>query len=535
MVRIVWFNVAWFAAATLVLLGLPFSASAQQERPRSLSELHAERGLLGGLESGNNAGGLPGMPAGGASLANFTELMRLIETTIAPDQWANAGGTATMSPFRSGVRIEPNGLIARFEDIEQVDAPKLRLPKTDRSRLGQPTIRLDELGAWQQRTALRWVSLHQLDAQLQQRLEDGLSANIAMELLGGLCRIDYVAFDAESGEWMLGGPAGSVAATPAGDLLHSELKLPPILLEDLLAVAPHVLRGQGEFGCTIDPVQERLVAAYKMAREPVSIRNLRSDPDRWAEEWKAKIGRQRATIIGLPKDSPTGYALLIADAHMKRVALGLEPSVDGLKNYWLESDLVSQQNKGSMVRWWFSISDTRIPCDTKRNIYHFESSNVCVLSEAQMLNQQGQRVVADRADWAADAFARNFTTHFEGLQQTYPIYGRLRHIVDLAVALEIVRAQIAAGVGKPLRMLENPELQTHMCVAPTEIDSVVATRRSSDGTVSAMVSGGVSIASQTTRARLREHAKHFETISLESSPGEREQASDPAVERPFWR
>jgi hypothetical protein len=505
---------------------------------QSLSKLHSQRhsntGFAGSVPGGGGEriGGAQG-GAGGASLANFSELMNLIESVI-EGPWVNDGGTASMFPFRSGVRIDPQGLIERLEDSKQVDAPKLQLQPPSRSSLSQPAIRLDAIGEWQEPTQLRWISLHQLDEQLAEQVRQGKSANIAMELLGGLCRIDYVALDSQTGEWLLGGPAGSVAANAQGELLHSELKLPPVLLEDLLTIAPHVLNDKGEFGCSIDPIQERLVAAYKMARSPTSIRDLRSDPDHWAQEWKAKLGRQRTTIIGVPDDSPTGYALLVADAHMKRIALGLEPSPAGLKNYWLEADLLGQQSKSSMVRWWFTLSDSRIPWDNERKIAHLVHSNVQVQSEAQMLNARGERQAADRPDWAADAFARNFTTQFEVLQENFAIYGRLRHIFDLAVAMEIIRSQMQAGHGKPFQVLQRSAVQPHLPVAPREIDSVVATRRSSDGMVSAIVSGGVTIEPRTVSKRMRLDTESLRSISVETSPGERELCLE-HFEVPFWR
>jgi hypothetical protein len=344
-----------------------------------------------------------------------------------------------------------------------------------------------------------------------------------------------VAYDASSGEWLLGGPAGNIVARTDGQLVHAELKLPPVLLEDLLSVAPLVLQGRGEFGCSIDPVHERLVAATKMVRQPAALRSLRSDPEQWADQWKATLGRQQAKVFGLPGDSPTGFALLVADAHMKRIGLGLEAAPASLRNYWLESDRLGRDSNGGMVRWWFALSDARIPWDPQRKLAHFENSNVRVLSEAQMLNAMGERVVAQGGDPAADAFAKNFTLQFAALQERYPEYGRLRHIFDLAVALEIVRAQIQAGLGKPLTQLGDGSSEPHLPVAPREIDSVVATRRSSDGRVSAIVSGGVTIAPGATRRRLREHVGHSASIPLEASPGDREEVSSPPWEPAFWR
>ena len=525
-----------------------FDALDPQTKQRVLTALHANRWNPSGAAPGGVPGGFPGNPfgnpqglggsnggaAGGASMANFSELMQLIESTITPDQWTNAGGTSTMNPFRQGVRIDPAGVIERLDPIKIEGGPKLRnvpAPKPDNS---YSILSLSQLGDWQQPTKLRWISLHQLDRQLKEQKKNGLGAGIAAELLGGLCRIDYVAYDASSREWFLGGPAGNIVADAAGDLIHNELKLPPVLLEDLLSIAPRILRDRGEFGCSIDPDPDRLVSAYKLAGQPGSIRKLRRDPEGWAEEWKETLGRQHANIIGLPADSPTGYALLIADAHMKRLALGLEPSVDGVKNYWLETELRGRKSSGSMVRWWFSCLQSRIPYDPEKKIYHLESPNVQVLSETQMMDVKGERKVSERQDGAADAFARNFTARFDALQKAHPIYGRLRHIFDLAIALELIRNEIDNGSGDKFEVFGNPAYAPRLPIAPKEIDSIVATRKMGDGSISAIVSGGVSIDTRSIASRLREHATLGEKVSLEGSPGE-SSGSEDSLDKSFWR
>ena len=276
------------------------------------------------------------------------------------------------------------------------------------------------------------------------------------------------------------------------------------------------------------------MSAYKLAGQPGSIRKLRRDPEGWAEEWKETLGRQHANIIGLPADSPTGYALLIADAHMKRLALGLEPSVDGVKNYWLETELRGRKSSGSMVRWWFSCLQSRIPYDPEKKIYHLESPNVQVLSETQMMDVKGERKVSERQDGAADAFARNFTARFDALQKAHPIYGRLRHIFDLAIALELIRNEIDNGSGDKFEVFGNPAYAPRLPIAPKEIDSIVATRKMGDGSISAIVSGGVSIDTRSIASRLREHATLGEKVSLEGSPGE-SSGSEDSLDKLFWR
>lgn len=71
-------------------------------------------GLMGG---GSSIMPSSGNSLGGASMANFTELMNLIETTITPDLWLNAGGTATMTQFRSNLSLVVNAPQETHEQI----------------------------------------------------------------------------------------------------------------------------------------------------------------------------------------------------------------------------------------------------------------------------------------------------------------------------------------------------------------------------------------------------------------------------------
>jgi len=512
-----------------------------QERLEWLSQVHQYRG--------------DSMSNGGGSIADYTELMSLIENVI-DAEWAVNGGTASMVPYRQGVRIDPRGLIERY-DPSNSTLSSLKFPRNQKETEKPTNISLTELGEWQQASSLRWISLHQLDKQVHERIRDprGARANISMELLGGLYRIDYVAFDKESSEWFLGGPAGNLGTNASRELLNPETGLPPVLLEDLLGIAPHVLREKGEFGCSIDPDPKRLTEAYEMVRSSSSVRLMQRQPERFAEQWRQKLGRQHAKVIGLDQDSPTGYALLIADAHMKRLGLGLEPLPTQMKSYWQEKDVLASSNNSTdagLVRWWFSLTDHKIPMDPDRKIYHFASSNVQVLSEAQMMNALGDRVAANSPDLAADAFAKKFTRNFDRLQRDYPVYGRLRHIFDLAIALEIVRHEIKNGNGKPFLAIDNPDAQPRLSVPPLELDSVASTHRTPSGTMSVMISGGVTIQtsrlsgrlfvdrSETNKAAIESSddlSKLANTNLADSSPLRKnsERTLSPQRDIPFWR
>ncbi len=515
------FQTGGSAQAIAAIRSLP-----NEQRQRWLSSLHQ-------TWPGNQ-------PNGGGSMANYFDLIQLIENTV-DGGWQSAGGTSSMMPFTNGVRIDAHGVIERF-DPNKSTVPVVKFPQDDSK---PSSIALTGLGDWQAPSPLRWVSLTMLDQQVAERMEPANSsrASIAMELLGGLFRIDYLAFDQQSQEWLLGGPAGDISIKPSGELLNLETGLPPVLLEDVLCIAPQVLSGDGFFGCSIDPDPKRLSEAYEMARTPVSMRSLQRNPERWVEEWRTKLGPQNTKIIGLPQDSPTGYAMILADAHMKRMGLALEHRPASMNSYWQEMQIFKNRSKDSgLVRWWFSLTDHKIPMDPDRKIYCFASSNVQVLSEAQMLKTTGERVAANEPDIAAEAFAKGFTQNFGKLQREYPCYGRLRHIFDLAVALEIVRVEMAKGNGRAFLAIDDPKVQPRLAMAPREIESVAATYKESSGSVSAIVSGGVSIQLKSLQKRMVVDRLQTNRVSLESSNDSSKGKNDnaralrsPLADEPFWR
>jgi hypothetical protein len=122
------------------------------------------------------------------------------------------------------------------------------------------------------------------------------------------------------------------------------------------------------------------------------------------------------------------------------------------------------------------------------------------------------------------------------------VYGRLRHIVDLAVAMEIVRAEIENGRGKAFTALGLPSVQPKMDVPPLEIESVAATHKMPEGAISAVVSGGVSIQLNDVRSRIKVDRTQTNKVDLDrsNSPANNSERvptndSDSLRDKPFWR
>ena len=58
----------------------------------------------------------PGAIPGGGVVADFDTLMNLIQQTIDPDSWLQAGGTNTINPYPAGVYVDPKGYMKRLKE-----------------------------------------------------------------------------------------------------------------------------------------------------------------------------------------------------------------------------------------------------------------------------------------------------------------------------------------------------------------------------------------------------------------------------------
>ncbi len=473
-------------------MGHSAGAIGQQQFPREGGFQRAGFGTssTSGVSSsenslGTNGGDTTGPPSGaqgGVSRADFTELIELIQNTIA-GRWEEQ--TDTIEPFPSGVWIDASGA------IKYTTSSSIR--KRLRDPLESSPILVPGLGAFQEWSEMRWVSLHALDRELENRIGTDRPTSVSMELLGGLSRIDAVAFDEATREWFIGGPAGGLALSPQGELTCPNTKLPPVLLEDLLCLAPHVLDNRGVVGCSIDPVTQNLGEAIHFINAPESQKQLARDPKGWTTKLLNIIGPQEVQILGLPGESPTGTAMLIADHHLKRLGLGLEKGPAGLYDYFVEATNLGSVPAQGLIRWWFTINPGIIETDADRTMFVLPSDPVQLLSEQQWSDQRGNRRASGQQDLAADRFAANFTKRFDQVAEMYPIYGRLRHIFSLAIALEIVRRESDGKDSPPFRILNAPEFAPSLPQSPKSIDPVSTTRVLPDRRVVAIVSGGVKL------------------------------------------
>jgi hypothetical protein len=148
-----------------------------------------------------------------------------------------------------------------------------------------------------------------------------------------------------------------------------------------------------------------------------------------------------------------------------------------------------------VLRWWFTMNYRSVLAGPQRNVFQLRGTGVKVLSENELLNEQGGRVHTGQSDDLNQQFADNFTAHFADLAARYPVYAELQNIFDLALVSALIKTEkLAAQVGWHMTCFNDArQFAVSAGHAPTAVETVVNHRVVNKIHVLAAVSGGVSI------------------------------------------
>jgi hypothetical protein len=460
--------------------------------------------------------------SGGGQNADFDSLIDLIVSTVANETWAeNGGGEAEIRPFPTGVMVDAAGTLA----LVKASAPS---PELAERRGAAPPAETAPAGDPRRASQLRYVSLPRLEREIIRRQDAHLPLDPTMLTLAGLQRVEYVFVypstessqpgESTAGDLVLAGPAGDWRVAPFGRLVAADTGEPIVRLDDLLTLLRRARQSPSSFfGCAINPRKESL-AATQAYLDKTSARPLEpSRREAWLEKIRDTLGRQDVEIFGIDPTSRVARVLVEADVHMKLVGMGLEDGVPGVESY-LDSVKLSireaqrAQRGGSsptpapamsVLRWWFALHYAAIRTSPDGNAYELVGDGVRVLSENELLAAQGQRVHTGQSDPLNQQFAESFTANFAALADKYPVYGELRAIFDLSLAVALIQADklVERADWQPTRLLDNDKLRLPHWPAPREVDTVancvVVNRRQ----IIAGVSGGVMIDTAQTLAK----------------------------------
>lgn len=432
----------------------------------------------------------PSGASGGASVADFTELIDLITSTVSPSSWEALGGVGNVRPFVSGVYVDPQGVLRN--NTEQIT----EFPLAD---LLAPTgLRPPEEVA--QASRVRVVSLRRLERELASRLASGLLPTAVMHNLAGLYRLEAVALRTVDHDILLVGPAAGWHHDADGRAVSNINHAPLLNLDDLVVLLQSASRDEhpGVFGCSINTRNANLARLRDFVEQsnragPLAPGRLRG----WLNELQQCLGRQDVVIEGVPADSRVALVLVAADYRMKRIGVGQVDAGADIPDYFtlLRRARLPEGPPLEALRWWLTMGDRQIVRNSERTIFQWRGDAVWAQSENQFISAQGQRVPTGVAEPVNREFAKNLTLHFDELANRDAVFGDLRNVFDLALAATVMqtedwwgRCEWPGGVlrqpgGYPLANLP----------VPREVESVVAHRVYNKRQIVVQVAGGVQV------------------------------------------
>jgi hypothetical protein len=429
-----------------------------------------------------------GGQVGGGTQADFDSLINLITATVKPNSWDSVGGPGSISPFPTGVYVDPQGVLRPL--LKETGAGSLEnLRASSSPKSNQENVRRS--------SPLRKISLTRLEKYVQLCLAAGRPASEDMQVLAGLQRIKYVFVYPKTGDIVLAGPAGDWKIGNENLIVSADSGQPVVLLDDLVVVLRQMMSGpDASFGCLIMPKQESLSQLQDFLKESNKRPIHKEERKEWLQTLRSRVGKQDIEVYGLDPGTRAARVMVAADYHMKLVGMGLAQGVPGVKCYL---DLVKIPHGEapppmSVLRWWFTLNYDAILAAKDHSAFAVCGQGVKVLSENERLSADGQQIHTNESEAWNRQFAHSFTENFEALSVKYPIYAELRNIFDLALVCSLIREEnMAEKTGWHMTCFGNPKAYlTDLGPAPKTVESVV-NYRIINGIIVAGVSGGVRV------------------------------------------
>ena len=424
-------------------------------------------GIGNGGSGSNETGNVANNSAqGGITAADFDPLIDLIKSTVDPEGWDDTNGDGTIQAYPAGVFVDPSGTLHRMRTDSRKSLKLLKKKSTTDSgnRVAGKT------------SQLRKVSLNRLEKQAQLLAAQGKPIDDVMQNLAGIYEIRYLMFVPETNDVIIAGPAGNWQKDDEGRIVNASTEKPTLQMDDLVVCLRNVYSNNGKFGCTITPTQKSL----RDTKNFVSTSKLKGNAFR--TKLRKALGKQDIEVFGIDAETHAGRVLVEADYRMKLVAMGLEDSIPEIPSYLSRIQLAPGGGLPPMdvVRWWFTMNYKDVVADPDKEIFTFTGTGVKVLSENELIDDQGARVHTGKAKGPNAGYARDFTENFDKIADKYPVYRQMKNVFDLAIVAAIIRNQrIDKRAGWNLTYFGENESYSalnyspRLSHAPSQVDSVM--------------------------------------------------------------
>ncbi len=429
----------------------------------------------------------PGGARGGNPLANFGPLIDLIQSTVSPDVWPDAGGDSSIIEYPQGIRVNPDGLVGEVTVAKPADM----LANID-VMLGTGDH------DWRLASDHRCVSLRRLSLAVLKARLGGLPIDEVMRNVGGLSDVKYVVLVPDKQDVILVGAVGGVERSQ-GWLRDRQTGRATLRLDYFATAAASIFSGQ-TFGCTIEVSPQALASAASVSDQ---VRSGDVPIGLAAEALSNAIGKQQVIVFGTAGDSPLGHLLVHADRHMKQLAFGIHPLPTGRRNYL---DQVTRHIRegvpdGNLLRLWFTGSPIAVRSDDQHHVFELAGRPLKLSSETKLAAADGSRLASDE-DVRITEFVDEFNLHFDEIAELHPVYSALESVYEAAALAELLRRSDAAewmpSIVAPL-LLDDPA-QGQFPV-PRSVDSIAMLHRVNQGKqrhAVVVASGGVVVSTAST-------------------------------------
>ena len=304
----------------------------------------------------------------------------------------------------------------------------------------------------------------------------------------------------ESGDLVLAGPAGDWMVDD-GRIVSKDTHASQSCDSMICSCCSAAVRTppNSHFGCSINPRQESLAKTQAFLASSSQKPLEPGQRKQWLSDLRDTVGRQDIEIFGIDPASRVAGVLVEADYHMKLIGMGLADGVDGVESYLESIHLRPGEPPPAMsvLRWWFTLKYDAIARSEANDAFELVGQGVRVLSENEMLAEQGQRVHTGQSDPLNRQFAESFTAHFAELAEE--ISG-VRRAAEHLRSGDGRRDDPKRRAGRQGRLearrcwLSGEKLRLPQSNVPREVETVINHRVVNQRTILAGVSGGVMVA-----------------------------------------
>lgn len=340
--------------------------------------------------------------------------------------------------------------------------------------------------------SLRKVSLVRLERAIAELLEADQPIPESMQYLAGLQRIDFVFVFPETKDLVIAGPAEAFAPDATGRVVSIGSGRPVLRLDDLL-VALRTAERTSQFGCSIDPVDERVAELQRFVKANSSPGSANLAQQRF-QQMQRILGDQEVKVFGVPNDTHFARALVEADYHMKLIAIGLQDSkVPGLKSHLA----LVQPGGNTLKRWWFMPLYDSFKTSGDGLAFEFSGQRCQLMSQEEQADAFGKRSDAPFTRLSTQLFAKGFTEKFPELTKRMPIFAELQNLFDISILVALMkREQLPQKASwQPGLLLDDAKVPVLRGPVPKHTKSLL-NMKMVGGNAIGLLSGGVVIDSQ---------------------------------------